>query len=341
MRPVLSPAARRLWRDTGTLQLGRDPRSQVLCGIDPATRQALSLLDGTRDLDQVRFAAQAAGCPRERTDHLLDLLGRAGLLDDAGDDRVALASLTPVERERLGADLGSLSLVGGDGGLPAARHRREARLVVLGAGRVGAPLAALLASAGIGAVDVVDDNPTQAEDTGVGGLGLLDIGRARGAAARERLRAAAPSSSEPPLHRAQLVVLAPSCPEQLEQFAAQVPRGAPHLVAQVRDTVGVVGPLVLPGRSSCLRCAELTRTDLDPDWPALSAQLASPSRHREACDGPLAVMVAAQAAMQVLMLVDGTADPATVGGTLELALPDWRWRRRSWPLHPSCACTAC
>jgi hypothetical protein len=44
--------------------------------------------------------------------------------------------------------------------------------------------------------------------------------------------------------------------------------------------------------------------------------------------------------MQVLAMVDGTADPATLGGTLELALPGWRWRRRSWPAHPDCGCAA-
>lgn len=338
MRPVLSPAARRLWRDPVTLQLGRHPGSQVLCGIDPATRHTLALLDGTRDLEQVRVAAASAGCPQERTDHLLALLRRAGLLDDAGGERTALATVSALERDRLTADVGSLALVRGDGGLPAAGHRRQARVVVLGGGRVGAPLAALLAAAGLGAVDVVDDSTARPEDTGVGGLALVDVGRARGAAARDRLREAWPSSQAAALTHAQLVVIAPSRSEQLEAFAELVPPGLPHLVAQVRDTVGVVGPMVLPGRTSCLRCAELTRTDLDPGWPALSAQLASPSRHREPCDGPLAVMVAAQAAMQVLMLVDGTADPASLGGTLELALPDWRWRRRTWPMHPGCGC---
>jgi hypothetical protein len=55
------------------------------------------------------------------------------------------------------------------------------------------------------------------------------------------------------------------------------------------------------------------------------------------CDGPLAVAVAAQAALQALALLDG-ASPATAGGTLELTLPDWRWRRRSWSPHPACGC---
>ena len=46
MRPVLTPAARRLWRDRNTLQLGD---SAVLSGVDEPTRATLALLDGTRD----------------------------------------------------------------------------------------------------------------------------------------------------------------------------------------------------------------------------------------------------------------------------------------------------
>ena len=44
--------------------------------------------------------------------------------------------------------------------------------------------------------------------------------------------------------------------------------------------------------------------------------------------------------MQVLAMVDATTEPAALGGTLEMALPDWRWRRRSWPLHRDCGCGA-
>jgi hypothetical protein len=339
VRPVLTPAARRLWRDRETLQLGRSPaRSVVLAGLDPLTRAVLPLLDGTRERAQVVAAAAAAGCPSARAELLLDLLASAGLLEDAGADLGPLAGLERPERERLTADVASLALVRGDGGLPAARHRADARVLVVGAGRVGAPLAALLVTAGIGSVDVVDEAAAGAQDAGVGGLGLQDVGRSRGEAARERLRAAAPSAPRGPLARADLVVLAPSRPEQLEEARRLVDDGTPHLLAEVRETLGVVGPLVLPGRSACLRCLDLTRTDLDPGWPSLAAQLASPSRARTACDGPLAVAVAAQAAFQVLALVDGTVDPAAVGGTLELALPDYRWRRRSWPVHPDCGC---
>ena len=339
MRPLLTPAARRLWRDQATLQLGHGAtRAAVLAGVDPSIRATLALLDGTRDSQQLITAAESVGCSAPRLRHLLDLLGTTGLLDDASDERTVLQPLTPPERQRLGADLGSLALVRGDGGLPAARCRQPTRVLVLGAGRVGAPLAAMLATAGIGAVEVLDEATTQPEDTGVGGLELSDIGRSRGQAARERLQRASPSLEPSTPADADLVVLAPGRPDQLDDARRSVAPGVPHLLAEVRGAVGIVGPLVLPGRSACLRCLDLTRTDLDPQWPSVAAQLASPSRTHEACDGPLAVMVAAQAAQQVLALVDGTTDPASIGGTLELALPDWRWRRRTWPVHPACGC---
>ena len=49
--------------------------------------------------------------------------------------------------------------------------------------------------------------------------------------------------------------------------------GVPHLPVRVRDGAGLVGPLVIPGVTSCLACADLHRTDRDAAWPAVAAQL--------------------------------------------------------------------
>ncbi len=336
MRPVLSPAVRRLWRDPQTLQLGRGPGTAVvLAGLDPAARAVLALLDGTRDLAAVRREAVAAGCSADRADALLGLLQEGGLVVDAAErwpDHLDVA-----ERDRLGADVASLSLLHGGGGLAALRRRDAASVVVLGGGRVGAPLAALLAGAGVGTVDVVDPGTTRARDVVVGGLGPGDVGRPRGQAAREHVLARAPATRGGPVPHPDLVVLAPVGHHDEVDAGLLQRDGVPHLLAEVRDTVGVVGPLVLPGRSACLRCLDLARADRDPGWPAVAAQLSCPGRVPPPCDGPLAVAVAAQTALQVLALVDGTP-PATVGGSLELALPGWRWRRRSWTPHPACDC---
>ena len=46
-----------------------------------------------------------------------------------------------------------------------------------------------------------------------------------------------------------------------------------HLAVRVRDGTGLVGPLVIPGVTSCLGCADLHRRDRDAAWPAVAAQL--------------------------------------------------------------------
>ena len=326
MRPVLSPASRRLWRDRTTLQLGRpSSRSVVLEGFDEARRQLLPLLDGTRTREQVLQQAQAAGCVDAEV--VLVLLEHAGLLLDADD--LHPGELTRADRDRLAPDIASLALTRGRGTAAALRARRASRVVVHGAGRVGAPLAALLSSAGIGTVDVRDHAPTRTSDLAVRGLTEAALGRPRAEAVGASLRTLSS------VRRPALVVLTDGGAD--DTAAALGADGTPHLVARVDEHVGTVGPLVLPGRSACLHCLDLVRAELDPGWPALAAQLDQPSRTAIACDGVLAVAVASQAALQVLQLLEGDS-PASVGGTLELELPGWRWRRRSWPQHPGCPC---
>ena len=341
MRPALLPAARSAWRDLETLQLaGPGGRGAVVRGLDPALRSVLRLLDGSYDRETVLAAAIADGVPAARAGALLDLLSDAGLLSDGDQDRSALLGLRHEERERLAGDLASLALVRGDGGLAAVALRRAVGVLVVGAGRIGVPVALALAAAAVGDVDVVDDDVTRPQDTGVGGLSLVDVGRPRGQAARELLHRTAPSLPRLPLVSPDLVVLASSRPDVRDRARRLVLDGTPHLLVGARDATGTVGPLVLPGRTPCLRCIELTRSDLDPGWPVLSSQLPAAGEGEHGCDGPLALAVAAQAVMQVLAMVDATTDPAALGGTLELVLPDWRWRRRTWPVHPDCGCTA-
>ena len=113
----------------------------------------------------------------------------------------------------------------------------------------------------------------------------------------------------------------------------------PHLAVSADEAIGVVGPLVIPGRTACLRCLDLTRAERDPAWPLILAQLEGREPNPCACDAPLAAAVAAQAAAQVLAFIDrAVAADAVVNGTLELVLPGWQWRRRTWPRHPGCSC---
>ncbi|MBA2477754.1 MAG: TOMM precursor leader peptide-binding protein, partial [Sporichthyaceae bacterium] len=111
---------------------------------------------------------------------------------------------------------------------------------------------------------------------------------------------------------------------------------SPHLLAYVRETTGVVGPLVVPGSTGCLLCLDLHRRDRDPGWPVVALQLGRGAA-TSACDVGLATLVAAQAALQALAHLDGT-ETVVRDATLETSLRSGATRRRSWSPHPGCGC---
>lgn len=121
--------------------------------------------------------------------------------------------------------------------------------------------------------------------------------------------------------------------------------GVAHLPVRVRDGVGLVGPLVLPGVTSCLACADLHRSDRDAAWPALAAQL----RHTVGSADRATVLATAALALnqvdRVLGAVRGGADvdgspepPPTLDTTLEFDVNVGSVVARRWSRHPRCAC---
>ncbi|ONH33820.1 thiamine biosynthesis protein ThiF [Pseudofrankia asymbiotica] len=347
MRPVLKPGLRRLWRDGSTLQLGVDPsRALVLPGVTPGLVAALDALDGSRT--GTRPAADAD----QTTTALLGLLDEARLLDDAAPDDAEEPPLPTLDRDRLRPDLAALSLATSR---PGGAHqvlagRRRARVRVRGAGRVGAHVATLLAAAGVGRVIVDDAGLAGPADVSPGGLGLDAIGRPRALAAMAALgrvtRPPAPAGAAAPF-QPDLLVLAPvGLPVLRPDESLELARGGvPHLLTGVRETTGVIGPLVVPGRTPCLHCQHLHRYAADAAWPLLALQLARRAETGpDACDVTLAAQVSALTAAQALAFLDagGALDalPATASGTLEIATPDWRIRRRTWQPHADCPCGA-
>jgi bacteriocin biosynthesis cyclodehydratase domain-containing protein len=116
--------------------------------------------------------------------------------------------------------------------------------------------------------------------------------------------------------------------------------GVVHLTAAASEAIGVVGPLVIPGQTACLSCVDMARSDRDPAWPLILAQISGRAPQPAACAAVLAAAVAAQATAQALAFLD-RAGPAiaVINGTLELVLPDWQWRRHSWMPHRQCRCS--
>ncbi len=115
--------------------------------------------------------------------------------------------------------------------------------------------------------------------------------------------------------------------------------GIPHLPVRLRDGRGVVGPLVLPGSTSCLRCADLTRSDADEEWPHVAAQLLGRVGHA----APATVLATTAVAF-------GTAGNGASRGRPAPRPRAWTRRSRStsirtrfavrpWPRDPRCGCS--
>jgi bacteriocin biosynthesis cyclodehydratase domain-containing protein len=327
-----------VWRDRDTLQIGVDPRRAVALAGMRGAAPVIALLDGSRDWDGVITAAGEAGISVKTVHRVLGLLAGAGALADF--PARSLGGLTAPARGRLATELAAAALAYGDsdGGARTLARRRLALVRVHGAGRIGTAVAALLAAAGVSQVVCRDSGPARPQDLTPAGLSLPDLGLPRADGAARLIGRVAPDVRTTDRgERPDLTVLAG--PDDPEVAARLVRARIPHLLAVGGEGVGVVGPLVRPGRSACLRCLDLARAERDPAWPLILAQLAGVRDGPPECDTVLAASVAALAAAQALEFIDtGRPGRAVTDGALELVTPDWQWRRRSWSPHPRCFC---
>lgn len=342
MKPALKAGLRPLWRDKDTIQLGVDPRrARALTGLGKAAG-VMSLLDGSRDVLEVARTAERYGIPPKDADRVIGLLAAAGVLDDfpAG----VRACLPDYLRGRLGPEMACAALAHclADGGAAVVARRRAAFVRVHGAGRVGACVATFLAASGVAWVSCVDGATAEAADATPAGLGVADIGESRALGAARAVHRVAPEvrTADDARRQPDLAVIT-GWPDPVLTAALMRDR-VPHLVVRAEEAIGVVGPFVLPGRSACARCVDLSKTDRDPAWPRILAQASAgdPPAATQACDTVLAAATAALATAQALAFIDRTGTPAAANGTLELVLPAWQWQRRGWPPHPACTCGA-
>ncbi|WP_256666518.1 TOMM precursor leader peptide-binding protein [Nocardia cyriacigeorgica] len=111
----------------------------------------------------------------------------------------------------------------------------------------------------------------------------------------------------------------------------------PHLPVHMRDGVGVVGPLVLPGETGCLRCADMMRADYDPDWPRVAAQLLGRVGHGSR-PGIEATAALALRELESIIACSVRERPAVLGAQLELDPGTYRLRIRHRAPHERCVC---
>jgi hypothetical protein len=318
-RPRLRPWLPVLRRGPGELQLGLDPESGlVLSGVPDRFEQLLGRLDGTGTIFDIRAAAGACDIDPDLAEHLVQVIGAAGLLSDSTAD--------PPDAEPYAA-LGGLHL----------------RLI--GAGVLGCSVASALLLAGVERLDIVDSDPVDPTLYPRPGLATSQADalrarlRVRGGSSADRPRSprvqVARHWSKPDHPAPDLTVITTDRAEPDRAIGEDYVRADhPHLYVRPLDGGAVVGPLVLPGRTPCLGCLDRVRQVADPAWPLLLVQLCRTSL-------PIVPLLAswagATATVQIACWAAG-GDPGTGGGTLELTAVDYQLRVRPWPMHPNCGC---
>lgn len=311
--PTLAAHAVVLARGHDEWQVGVEPgRALVLSGA--GLDEVLALLDGRHHLEVIRVRAQTAGVRARDLDQTLRALARAGLVHDRD----------------AGATVG----------------RPPARVRLIGAGPIGQQVARLLVAGGGATLHVYDDEPPEAGlYPTAGALGsralalCAQLDQSRPTPVRRSARTPVAVSvnhwSKPEDTAVDLTLIAVEAPEADRVLTDHLLRmDQPHLLVRGHELGVTVGPLVIPGRTSCVQCADLTRRDADPQWPTVLAQL---TRFTQTPPEVLVGWAAAVASAQALaFLAGGSAE--TAGSTLELSRPDYAMQLRAWTVHPGCGC---
>jgi hypothetical protein len=357
---VLNPSARVLWRSADSVQVELGSRAIIVEGVDSALIRALTEPDAARvgppagppdgtlagppGLDDALSALAANGFAWRRAGPRTAATSSPASPASSASPASPAPPASPASpaSPRLAGELAALRARHGSRAEQVLANRAAAAVVVHGTGRLPVAVGALLAGANVGRVTIYDSGEVHRHDSAPGGLLATDEGRRFNEAAHDAIRRAAPgvdTTSIGPSERPDLVVLAgvaPIGPELRQRLHAE---GTAHLSCRTGADEAVVGPLVLPGLTSCLACADLTRLDRDPAWSMLAVQLCTPRPHAGPSDLALMNLTASIAALQALAYLDGE-EPTTLSATLELILPDWRVRRRSWRPHHDCECGA-
>lgn len=288
------------------------------------------LLDGSHSRLDISIST---GTPRERVDHIINLLASKALLDSDYQEN----AYTPAIAERIEPELSAISYREGvdDGGLSLFHQRSAQSVDVWGLDRVGSIVVSLLSASGVGAVRGFDQRKVSPADVAGGIYRMSDVGEDRCQVVESIARDSAPLEPRRARNLPDLAILcAYPTPEDLMQLSLS---GRPYLIVSSDPRVITLGPLVLPSKSACARCIALHRSDSDSQWGSLEmARLAEERRYIPSA--AMAAMAASFAAAQALTFLD-TGSAELISHTMHIDPSTGLADLHPWTKHSLCGCS--
>lgn len=141
----------------------------------------------------------------------------------------------------------------------------------------------------------------------------------------------------PDVGEAQVVVVAADQELSRDVTDDAMRSGAPFLCVSLRELVGLVGPFVVPGRTACMRCVDLSRADLDACWRTIVQTANATPPATAACPPSLAAITAGYAAQEIALFASG-ALPVSCDHVVEIPHGLGEVQTVGYPPHPQCGC---
>ena len=293
-----------VWRETGHLVICSSDSRAVLDQMDAVHATWLRSLDGLRTWGEI---TDQLGIAPAAAGRIIRTLQSLGALEDATDMPSSWRWLGAVERDEQVGDLAAAAHTypAGRMALDAIENRQDASIYIVGSGALANEIFKLVE---------------------ICGLRVNPIGA---------------TPSIPDANRVLVVFADGAHPDIIDDVDTPL-HEHPHLPATVYGARAVIGPIVIPGKTSCLRCTYLHAVDADAMWPKVTLQLASALRRLQTL--PLDRLLVRAAAIQTALLIrtwiDQPANPELwCELAFELRLPGGRARPIARPSHPLCGCT--
>lgn len=306
MRPTLRPGLRILRRDRLTVQLGLDWPGLVLLPDSAALRAVLAAIDGFRDTEGVLGAARqrwsAEQAPGPSPHPSPSPSHRAVQADACADALTVLIECGAV--------------IDSDPPPPATLAPSTWAAWSLLAGPQAHP--GEIASRRSRHPITVDGHGVVAERT------------------RALLREAGVTTTDD-RSSADLVIVASDDEPSRRRCDTVMHLGVAHLWVFLRDLAAVVGPLVVPGRTACLRCVDEAKTDLDLAWPTLIEAATSRPVPDAAVEPSSAALAAAWVAHEASLWASDVI-PQTYSRVLEVPYGSGSVESIAYEPHPRCGC---
>lgn len=334
MKPIIKRHQNVRLLDGDVLVFGSDRLARNIT-LTPQIRAMFELIDGTREVGSlfVELAARFPELTLGDVTEALTQLQEANLIEDAG--RQPPDDFPSEELERYDRQLLFFSLFNAapDACYEAQRRLRDARVTLIGCGGVGSHTLLQLACMGVGHIRVIDGDCVELSNLNRSYLFTgNDVGQEKVDVAKQWLESAYSHIEFD--FRSQRVSDAQQLLDLLDgsSFAvlsadtpyldinrwfndACLDLDIPYSLAGSSEVHGTIGPITIPGETSCFECHGFDRTSLfsGPDF------LVRANRRRQAPSfAPIVSSLAALNALEVVKHLTGFAQPQLLNRQLGL-----------------------